>query len=403
MIATLIRRTGGVAVGIAVGQGLVLLVTPYLARHFPPAAFGSLALLLTISNLSTAIACLRYDLALPSSPENETRGLLTTALLVAAGMGAFAAALLSIPAVGAMVARSAAVPQLPLLVGACVLLVGWHQATCAWMLRRGAYGGVAGMRLSQGAGFSALALVPGVGLLWAHVLSFGAGVIGVGPTLGPRRAGELSPGQALRVHHKFPLLSLPGALLDVCGYSVCIWVIATFYGTSMAGNYSQIQRLTGAPMMLVSISLGQILLRHTAELDSRNGELGRFLSRMVKMLAALAAACLLLLWLFGEPVFSRILGSNWRVDRLFITLVAVAVFFRACVSPLSSILITLRRFKIALLWQVIYFASACLLLPFVASRITFEHYVAFYALHEAVQYSLYLYLISLAARMGVSP
>jgi O-antigen/teichoic acid export membrane protein len=400
MLASLVKRAGGVALGIAVGQGMVLLVTPYLARHYSPAEFGALALLMTVSNLSTAAACLRYDLALPSSKESETRGLLVTALVVAGAMAVLAAAVLAATSDGFLAKHAGSLAKEPVLVGSCILLVGFHQATSAWMLGRGAFKSVAGMRLSQGAGFSLLSVIPGFGLLWAHVLSFGAGLIGLRPALTARREGEAPWCAVAWQNRQFPGLSLPGALLDVCGYSLCIWVIASFYGQAMAGNYSQIQRLTGAPLMLVSISLGQILLKQTADISSDRAALRHFLGRVLLGLAVLALAGLVFLWFFGQPIFARLLGAKWKVDREFILFVAVAVFVRACVSPLSSILVTLRRFKAALVWQMLYFCSASLLMPFVAARIGFERYILFYAAHECAFYGLYLLIIYRAIRAG---
>ena len=72
---------------------------------------------------------------------------------------------------------------------------------------------------------------------------------------------------------------------------------------------------------------------------------------------------------------------------------SVAVFVRACVSPLSAVLITYRRFGLGLLWQGLYFTSALLLFPRVATALSFEHFMLFYAAHETVLYGLYLGLI----------
>ena len=45
MLKRVFERTGAVALGTGIGQGLLLLATPYLARHYTPAEFGTLALL----------------------------------------------------------------------------------------------------------------------------------------------------------------------------------------------------------------------------------------------------------------------------------------------------------------------------------------------------------------------
>jgi O-antigen/teichoic acid export membrane protein len=102
--------------------------------------------------------------------------------------------------------------------------------------------------------------------------------------------------------------------------------------------------------------------------------------------------------LIGEPLFHWLLGPKWRVESAFIVPIAIAVAVRACVSPLSSLLISLDRFDLALRWQVIYFLSSIFVLTIAAINLSFEYFVMVYAIHEIILYSLYLALISNAVR-----
>lgn len=393
MLKKLIGRAGGVAIGIAAGQALVLLVTPYLARRYAPEDFGLLALLTTVANVSTAAACLRYDLAMPSSPRRELRGLLTLSISLALGIG-LATGLLVVVLGNCAWARSAqGLLDHPVMMGCCVALVGCYQATAAWLLHRGAFGGVSALRFSQGALFSLFALIPWGNLGWALVASFAGGLFAFSKIVQRGEMGEASRKEVGHRHRQFPLLSLPGSLLDVCGFSLCIWVIDVFYGHAVTGNYAQIQRLIGAPLMLLSMSLGQVLLKQTAEVACDRRELRCFVIRVLQILAGLTGGGLIVVWLCGEPLLRLFLGDQWSVDRDYVTLVAVAVFVRACVSPLSTVLITLRRFRLALVWQAAYFCSAAVLFAWVASCCAFSRFLWFYAFHEVVFYGIYLFLI----------
>jgi O-antigen/teichoic acid export membrane protein len=402
MLRRLIGHASSVAIGTAIGQGLIVLVTPYLARHYSPAEFGALALLITVSNISVGVACLRYDLAIPSAETIDVPGLLVSAQVSALTVALLAgAALLLLPEAN-LARHLAALAPHPVILAACFFLVGFYQATNAWFLQRAEFRKAAALRASQGAFFSLLAVMPGLGLLWAHVLSFGGGLLSLKSSLASKRKGQTTWRAAARRYRKFPLLSMPGALLDVCGYSVCVWVIATYYGQATAGNYSQVQRLTGAPLMLLSISVGQILLKMTAEMAVDLGALRSFFVKFLKLSAALSAVTLMLVWLFGEPVLHSWLGPQWIVDRRFVTLVAVAVFVRASVSPLSTVLVTLHRLGWALTWQALYFCSALVLMPLVASRVNFGSFILFYAGHECVLYGIYVAIIYRAIGLGKS-
>ncbi|GEJ55436.1 lipopolysaccharide biosynthesis protein [Anaeromyxobacter diazotrophicus] len=399
MLSKIFRRVGSVALGTGLGQGLVVLATPYLARRYAPADFGALALLLTVSNISLTVACLRYDIALPSSKSEDVRALLVLSTLVAGALGVVGVVLtLGLAATPALETPAGVLLRHPWLLGACVAIVGCYQATSAWLLRRGAYGAFAAMRVSQGGGFSLLAALPGLGLLWAHVASFAAGLIGAVQVLRRRGAHEARWTEVSQRYREFPLLNLPGAVLDVVGYSICIWVVASHYGRGSAGEYSQVQRLIGAPLMLISISLGQILLKHTAELAHDPAQLHALLARLLRVLVLLSGAALIILWFVGKPVLSLILGPKWNISREMVLLLGVAVFVRACVSPLSTALLTLRRFRLTLAWQAAYFCSAALIMPLVAARAEFRDYLRFYAVHEIAFYGAYLYLIFFAVR-----
>lgn len=393
MLKALFQRAGWVAVGTAVGQGAVLLATPFLARMYPPEEFGLLALLLTISNVATAVACLRYDIVLPSAPDRDIRGLIV--LCLGAGLGLAILTSLAITLLSEVPTLSETLKPLAEIwpvVALCIVLAGAFQAAGALLLRLGAYRSVGLLRASQGLAFSALGAVPVIGLMWAHALSFfgGAGALMRLPRRGPDDAGWM---EVASRYKSLPALSLPGALLDVIGYSLCIWTIVSVYGQAAGGELSQVQRLVGAPLMLISISLGQILLRQTAELMHDRPALRQLLLRLLGVLAAMSVLAAAVLFLAGKPVIDLVLGERWSISREFIMAASIAVFVRACVSPLSSVLITYRRFGLGLLWQGLYFASALLLFPRVAAVLSFEQFMLFYAVHETVLYGLYLGLI----------
>jgi O-antigen/teichoic acid export membrane protein len=391
-VASIRRSAGLLAVGTASGQGAVLLATPWIARVYTPEDFGRLALMLTVSNIATALACLRYDLALPAARDELARPLRNVAMLAT-----LACALLM--GVGIVAWQAAAPGPLPSpldqagLIALCVLLVGWQQASVGWFIRLGAFSRVALMRVTQGVGFVALALLPGAGLAWAHALSFGLGLTSLIGLKARPAANEARLWAAAKQERSFPLVGLPGAALDVVGYSLCIWLITVAYGVEGAGEYSQIQRLLGAPIMLLATSLGQVLLRHTAELRHDGAALRHTSRRVLRNLGGAALLLVVAVGFIGEPVLKALLGDQWRVDTGFVLPIAAAVAVRACVSPLSTLLITLRRFDLGLCWQAGYFVSAIIVLGFGSRMLSLSEFVWLYCAHELVQYAIYYLLI----------
>lgn len=393
MILKLLQRAGWVTAGNIVGQAVVLVATLWLARMYTPADFGLFAIVLVISNISVALATLRFDIAIPAASDEDAQGLTLLALVaVLASAALMTVALWS--------ANRATLVSLPLvessapLVFVTILTSGAFQTLTARLVREERFKAVGLLRGAQGLTFVALASVPAVGLLWAQALSLLWGLAVIPAAVSAARSFSAARIAAiLRRQWKLPLFSLPGAALDVLGYSMVIWVLVTIYGPSDAGTYSQLQRLLGGPLMLISMSLGQVLLRQTVDHAGDPLALRSLLSKVLTGLGGLMLLAVLAVAIAGSAVLEIALGDQWEVSPVTAVLITIAVGVRACVSPLSSALITLRRFGVGLLWQAIYFGSAITLFPLAASRLDFHDFVAFYALHEAVLYTLYLALI----------
>lgn len=392
MLASVLKRAGGLGIGTAIGQGVVLAGTPFLVRLYGPASFGILALLLTATNISIAVGCARFDLAVPSAPEADVAPLARLCATIALGLGVTVAlaAFLVEPALSGGPFRE--LVRHPLLVGLAVLSGALFQLVSSAQLRRGAITVMAGLRALQGVIFVALALLPAVGLLWAQALSYAPALLLL-PAILRGSAGSDGIRAIAARYRTFAKLGLPGAILDVFGYSLCIWIVTYAYGAAGSGELSQVQRIVGAPLMLVSISLGQILLRQSAEMADDQAGLRLLLKRLMALMAGGAVAALVVLAVIGEPVLGLVLGSKWHIDTRFILAISTAVFVRAIVSPVSAILATARRFDLALRWQLLYFASASLLFTLASRMLTLDHFVIFYALHEAVLYLIYLRII----------
>jgi O-antigen/teichoic acid export membrane protein len=396
-IRQLARGASIVAAGTVLGQGAILIVTPWLARIYTPADFGALALIATVTNVATRGACLRYDMALPSAPEEHGRPLFIVAIvaaMVVASTAFFVCEIIN------FIHGAPLRPPFdePWIIGTCVLLVGVYQAGMAWATRLRAFSSVAGLRIAQGLCFSGLAASHFVSLVFAQVVSFATALPTVFKGLRGGKGRDIGAFRVARLHRQFPLLSLPGAMLDAVGYSLCIWIISAVYGAPDAGQFSQIQRLIGGPLMLTAQSLGQVLLKHSADATYSSEAMRRLFSRLRFSLIGLAGCVVTCTAAFGTPILHLLLGAQWRVNFEFIVPLAVAVSARACASPLSTFLITLRRFDISLYWQIAYFLSALIVLRLLASHLSFESFAIAYGCHELVFYAGYLWLIGTAVR-----
>lgn len=369
----------------------MFLITPLLARAYAPADFGQLALIMTIASYAAAAGCLRLDLALSSSRAEQRDALFVLCLIAALAFAGLTGLLACLPWRSWSRSDLATLSAEPWLLAAVVAGVGLYQAVSSDLVGRSGFSRLAVVRASQGVGFAILAPLHAIGLTWALVVSYL-----VAASAGLRRFARVSLaelGAVAKEHRRFPLLSLPGAICDVLACSAVVVVISDAYGLAQLGQFSQVQRTIGAPLLLVSASLFQVYLRRATDDFQAGQPLRPLLLRTARRAALFTLAALAVVALFGERVLHLWLGSGWRVDTPFLLLTLGGLAIRVCVSPFSSILVTTGRLGTLLGWQIVYLVTSFAVLPIAASFLALDDFLAVYVLHESVLYGLYFWLI----------
>jgi O-antigen/teichoic acid export membrane protein len=199
-------------------------------------------------------------------------------------------------------------------------------------------------------------------------------------------------------YKKFPLYLVPTTFLDAAALAAPIFIVNLSYGAEAAGNYFQIQRIAGAPLVLAAMVAGQLFLKNSSEAYRSGQSLGGFLRKYFLIMIFISGITILFLYIGGEYTFRALLGSEWRVDSYFIILVTVPLMVRLCVSTVSSILITCNSVTTASKWQFIYFMSSVCVLYITSTKFTLDHFLIIFALHELLHYSIYFFMCSVVSK-----
>lgn len=389
------------ALGAALGPLIQFAATPLLARIYPPAEFGLLALFLSVAGVMVTISCLRYDSVVVLVDDEQLPAavwvaiassfFLSLLMLMLTYFGAFQQILSHWEVLGLELWG------LPIF-GLCggLLLVGMQLT-----LRHGQFGLNAAFRSGQTMLFVAFALLwVDMGLVKASVLS---GVVVallvlvyIAKTIPMASVHKVMVVARERSNH--PLLLMPTSLLDALALAVPVLLLGATYGAEATGNYSQIQRLVGAPLMLLGLVVGQLFLKRSAEIYRRGESSRSLLWRSVRFLALVAAALVLFLVAVGEYILSWVLGSGWRTDTVFILLVTIPLLCRLIVSPVSSVFITHDSISVGVKWQILYFISTVSVLYFASTNLALEGFLLLYASHEAIAYCIYLSMANRVAQ-----
>jgi O-antigen/teichoic acid export membrane protein len=401
MTDTVMRRAFVLALGAGVGPMFQLLATPWLARLYLPADFGHLALFMSVAGVLVSVSCLRYEVAVAVVDEDRV----SSAVWVSVGSGLllflmllFAVSLhgpqLLFPQLEGLGREIWGVP----VFGVCggLVLVGMQLT-----LRRAAFALNAALRSGQTVLFVLLALFcADLGLVKTSILS--GLVVGVLVILYLLKEAPL-PGIAelRRVAwggRQYPLVLMPTSMLDAVALAAPVFFISSAYGAEATGHYSQIQKLVGGPLILTAVVAGQLFLKRSGEIYRSAQSSKRLLWKSVGVLGVMAGIVFAALVVVGEYVLGLLLGAAWRVDTEFLLLAIAPLLFRLTVSPVSSVFITHHRVGMVVKWQFGYFVSTICVLYFASINLSFERFLALYALHEAVVYSAYLYMANLAAQ-----
>lgn len=380
------------AAAIMGGQGVVLLMTPVLARIYTPDAFGVYAAVVAAAGVIATVAALRFDAAIPAVQEQDVRRLFHLAVLLPAAVvlviaGAYWIGGSDIPMLGS------ANQHAEMLLG--IAMFQSMVAVCqAMLVRSGKFERSAALRMVQPLTFVVVAATCPWGLLWALAASWiFALVFGVLVNRAALKAfSAIESLTAARRAWKYPLMSSPFALMDTLSLALPMLYIAAVFGSESAGNYSQVQRLVAAPVLLLGAAVSQVFFKHAGDLYRRDLPVEPLLWKVVTSLAAVGGLLVLVVVFCGETLLAILLGEGWRIDAGFVLLAIAPVLIRTMVSPITSVFLISDRVGLGGAWQSGYLAVVVALLVFASGRLDFEEFLAALAGCELVAYGLYLYL-----------
>lgn len=389
------------AVGIAGGQGIVILATPYLARLYSAHEFGVYAGVVAIATVIATVSSLRFDVAIPAVADHDVLPLFRAALVLPAFNCFLIVGLVGI-APPELVATFGVGPALIGVIAVAAFLQGSVAACQSLLVRRGLFVHGAILRVMQPLGFVTVAAFSLSSLPSALVAGWIMSLLGalflIRTQLLPLNIAAAVA--AARRAWRYPVFSAPMALLDTLSIALPVLFIVEAYGSQAAGNYSQVQRLVAAPLLLLGAATSQVFFKHAGDMYRRGEGLQPIMYRVVAALASTGVILLGLVWMFGEPLMKLLLGEGWRTDTTFLVLVLTPVVVRMAVSPVSSIFLICNRLGLGVAWQLGYFLLTAGLLAYSYDRLDLDGFLVAFLVCESFSYSCYLLLAYIVSRVS---
>lgn len=351
--------------GSLVAQIISFAILPILARLYPPDAFGRYQIFLSVMSFLLLAASLRYELAILNADTDECAFSLARLCLI---INAAFAALAFIFCAALYLLYPNAVARLgqTLWVLPPVLLVGGAFQTLTYLLLRfHAFKEGSAARGIQAIGSTGTALTLG----WLKVTSIGlvaadltARALALWYAYGrmvvkdPRYRlygpQTLALPLLLRKFRAYPLVTLPGSLLNGAGGILTPMLMFGVFGAATSGQYALVERCVAVPIAVISQAVSQVYMASfsSALRTNSTGALDLF-KKIVFAHLKLGLLPAVVLLIFGRQLFELAFGERWAPAGTFAQIMAPMLLASFLVGPVDMTLQMLSKQKLNFVWH----------------------------------------------------
>jgi len=341
-------RIWRVLFGSALGQILLVAISPILSRIYDPEDFGVLAFYLSVFGVTAVVASMRLELAIP----NAKSGLEASRLTLVAALSGLGLAIISAPLAYAWcVFGPAWNDRLSLYwwtIPFGIFLMGTSNALTAWGTYFRMYKAVGQSRFMQSIESASIQLVwpllghGPLGLIVGSVSAQAGGVYRLGArfyALTRRRPAILDRRgllQALKREISYPLVAMPASLIGRLAINAPAPMILWLFGAKVAGLILITQRVIGLPTTILGRAASTPFLQANAD-ARRRGKSAMSIFLVTLGLFAIPGAIMVIgILALGPTVFDFVLGDQWRQAGVYAQILAPMYFFQLIASPFTQ-------------------------------------------------------------------
>lgn len=356
--------------GTLLAQLIPILLQPVLRRMFTPDEFGVMAVYFSIVSIVCVIASLNYQAAVVLPEEEED------AMAIVLG-GVVISAIVSIVVFIVLLLFSDGLLhffRLPsglknwlCILPVSIFLNSIHLIFGNWLTRKKAFKAFAINKVSRRMAEGIAQL--GLGLKWKSgglILGtfFGDLVNGLTYFWQYRQTGGAFRGSVwgrvkknLLRYKQFPLVSLAPNLLSTVSLFIPVLLITQLYSTEITGQFDLSRQILALPLSLISVSVSQVLVQKLSESRKNGTSVLPQMRNIFLVLTGLSLVGCLVVFIFGEALFSWIFGEQWRFSGAITELLVWSYGIKFIVAPLAIAFIAFEKLLLNSIWQMAYFVA----------------------------------------------
>lgn len=355
--------------GTTIAQAFPIAFSPILTRIYSPDDLGTLAIYLSIVAIFANLITLKYELAI-IIPEKDSDSASLVALSVIITFILSIIILIVVCVFNEQITNllgkgNKAISSWLYFVPITVFLIGIYNSLNYWFNRKKEYKTLAVSKVVNMSGMTFSQIILGLlkfipkGLMFGVILGRFFSTLPLlfkvfkekNKTLFYSVSKKKIKIQANK-YKRFPIYSLPADSINVISNQLPVFFINKYFGASLLGNYSLMERVLGAPISLIGKAVSDVFRQKASEDYVSNGHCIEIFLKTLKTLTAFAILPTLLLFFVAPIVFGFVFGEEWVIAGELAQIMAVLFFFRFIISPMSYMFYIAEKQHYDTLWQI---------------------------------------------------
>lgn len=393
-----VRNILTVLSGSVFAQVLPAFMGLVFSRWFTPGQFGQFVLFQNVFNVSSSVASGKYELGIVGA-ETEEEG----TRIVNAGLffGGVCGILIFLVGFFLKLTSVKLVFDMWLMLSFSIVSFAVFTPANYWLVRKKEFKKISWNKIVQTSSIvfftcvlywadSEQALIYGYVFGWISLMLFSFyQLMKTGYNLGQFKWDTVL--EDILVYKEYPIFNvIPGFLTNMAPLLV-IYYLTSYFGESTAGYVGHIKQYVFAPMSLIGFSISQVYVQNLAELSLQKKRITPVVAKLGALLLGVTIPMILILNLFGEELFTLIFGEVWKTSGVYSGILSWSYGLIFVVSPLSVVLIALRKVREMAIFPLVYFGLMASLFFF--KDLETKEFLVTQTILELLAYITYLLLI----------
>jgi O-antigen/teichoic acid export membrane protein len=401
----IVKNTGILVTGTVLAQLIPMILQVVLRRMYPAEVFGVFSVYFTLMSLGVFFFTFRYELSIVN-PSDDRDAMNLVGVVMSLSLISLVILTVLLFFFYEPISKVLNIPNeysywlffLPVSLFFYSSYLGMQY----WLIRKKNFKGISLNKIVRRSVEGVFQIIWGaLKLFYGLVAGLVLGVISIFfmGFVQSKKAGfslkEVSWQRMKKVAHEYkeyPLYNTLPAFLNTAGLMLPILFINKFFGTDITGQFDLTRQILAVPAALLSVSLSQVYLQRLSEKFNSKQSIKKDLFGLLAFLSIISVVAFIIIFFWGIPLFTFFFGKEWYLAGEFARLLIFKYLLVFVVSPVSIVLIAIKKIKTTSAWQVLYFL-AILLLWFFKDMEIFS-FLRAYVFIDIVLYSIYFFLIA---------